>query len=385
LYTNTTRMLAGYFSQNPFLFSLLAILAFAVLVQLVYFWGLFSRAAFFRPKNDFSRKDEPVSVILCARNEYTNLSANLPFLLNQDYSDFEVVVVDHGSDDDSNYLLADLQLEYRNLKVVTIGEDLNFFTGKKFPLSIGIKSASNDLLLLTDADCIPRSNQWLRKMASNFTFGTEIVLGYGGYEQGKSLLNRLIRFDTLRVALQYFGLALAGMPYMGVGRNIAYRKSLFYRQNGFISHYRIQTGDDDLFVNRAANRKNTRIEMRPDSHTLSAPKKNFSLWFRQKRRHLQSGNYYKGWHKLVLALFGLTQFLFYATFITLLSFWYLPYIVLGMVALRLFSQLFILGKMMRKLSEKGFLLLIPFFEIFLLLIHPLIATANLFKKPVKWR
>ncbi len=378
-------MVVDYFSQNPYLFSLLAVLAFATLVQLIYFWGIFSRVAFFKPKNDFSRKDEPVSIIVCARNEYYNLSENLPFLLNQEYSDFEVVVVDHGSDDETNYLLRDMQLEYKHLKVVSIPQDLNFFTGKKFPLSIGIKSASNDLLLLTDADCIPRSNQWLRKIAANFTFGTEIVLGYGAYERGKSLLNLFIRFDTLRVAMQYFGLALSGMPYMGVGRNIAYRKSLFYRQNGFISHYRIQTGDDDLFVNRAARKKNTRIEISPESHTLSAPKKSFSQWFRQKRRHMQSGNYYKFRHKFILSIFGSTQFLFYVLFITLLSFWYLPYIVLGIVALRLISQMFVFGKVMSKLSEKGFLLLIPFFEVFLILINPVIATANLFNKPVKWR
>jgi cellulose synthase/poly-beta-1,6-N-acetylglucosamine synthase-like glycosyltransferase len=272
-------MLAEYFSQNPFLFSVLSVLAFATVIQLFYFWVIFSRVAFSRAKNDFTRKDEPVSIIVCARNEYYNLSEKLPFLLNQDYSDFEVVVVDHGSDDDTNFLLRDMQLEYKHLKVVSMPQDLNFFTGKKFPLSIGIKSAAHDILLLTDADCIPRSNQWLRKIASNFTFGTEIVLGYGAYERAGGLLNMLIRFDTLRVAMQYFGFALSGMPYMGVGRNIAYRKSLFYRQGGFISHYRIQTGDDDLFVNRAASRKNTRVELRSDSHTLSAPKKNFALWY----------------------------------------------------------------------------------------------------------
>jgi len=378
-------MLADYFSQNPYLFSVLAVLSFATLVQLFYFWGIFSRVAFFRTKNDYSRKDEPVSIIVCARNEYYNLSEKLPFLLNQDYSDFEVVVVDHGSDDDTNYLLRDMQLEYKHLKVVSMPQDLNFFTGKKFPLSIGIKSAAHDILLLTDADCIPRSNQWLRKIAANFTFGTEIVLGYGAYERAGGLLNLLIRFDTLRVAMQYFGFAKSGMPYMGVGRNIAYRKSLFYRQNGFISHYRIQTGDDDLFVNRAANRKNTRVEMSADSHTLSAPKKTFSKWFRQKRRHLQSGNFYKTRHKIALAIYGGTQVLFYASFITLLAFWYMPYIVLGIIGLRLGSQLFIFGRVMRKLSEKGFLLLVPFFEVFILLINPLIATSNLFNKPVKWR
>lgn len=378
-------MLAEYFSQNPILFSVLAVLAFSTLVQLIYFWGIFSRVAFFRHRNLNPEKEEPVSVIVCARNEFYNLSENLPYLLNQDYGKYEVVVVDHGSDDDTNYLLRDMQGEYPHLKVVSMPQDLNFFTGKKFPLSIGIKSASYDAMLLTDADCIPRSNQWLRQMASGFVKGTEIVLGYGAYERKSGLLNLLIRFDTMRVAMQYFGFALAGIPYMGVGRNIAYRKSLFFRQGGFISHYRIQTGDDDLFVNRAASKKNTRVEFRAESHTLSAPKKTFSLWFRQKRRHLQSGNHYRFSHKLALALFGLTQVLFYASFIVLLSFWYLPYIVLGIIGLRLATQLFIFGKAMRKLSEKGFLLLVPFFEVFMLILNPIIAIANLFNKPVKWR
>ena len=378
-------MLAEFFSQNPILFSLLGALALATFFQLVFFWGVFSRVAFFRPKNDYARSDEPVSIIVCARNEYRNLSENLPYLLNQDYTNYEVVVVDHGSDDDTRYLLRDLQTDYRHLKVVSMPQDLNFFTGKKFPLSIGIKSATYDILLLTDADCIPRSNEWLRRMASNFTFGTEIVLGYGAYERFNNLLNLFIRFDTLRVAMHYFGLALSGMPYMGVGRNMSYRKSLFYRQNGFISHYRIQTGDDDLFVNRAANRKNTRVEFHPDSHTLSIPKKTFSEWFRQKRRHLQSGYHYKFHHKLTLGILGFTQALFYASFIVLLSFWYMPYVVLGMVGIRLISQLIIFGKTMRKLSEKGFLLLVPFFEVFILLINPLISFINLFNKPAKWR
>jgi len=378
-------MLTEFFSQNPILFSVLAALAFATFIQLIFYWGVFSRVAFFRPKNDYARNDEPVSIIVCARNEYRNLSENLPYLLNQDYGNYEVVVVDHGSDDDTSYLLRDLQLDYRHLKVVSMTQDLNFFTGKKFPLSIGIKSASHDILLLTDADCIPRSNQWLRRITSNFTFGTEIVLGYGAYERSNNLLNQFIRFDTLRVAMQYFGLALSGMPYMGVGRNMAYRKSLFYRQNGFISHYRIQTGDDDLFVNRAANRRNTRVEFHPDSHTLSSPKKTFTDWFRQKKRHLQSGYHYRFRHKLALGFLGSSQALYYASFIVLLSFWYMPYLVMGMAGIRLISQLFIFSKTMRKLSEKGFLLLVPFFEVFILLINPLISLSNLFNKPVKWR
>jgi cellulose synthase/poly-beta-1,6-N-acetylglucosamine synthase-like glycosyltransferase len=378
-------MLYGYFTLHPILFSLLCLLALTVVIQLAYYWGLFARVAFFKQKNDYIRKDEPVSVIICARDEYYNLKENLPLFLQQDYSNYEVVVVNHASEDDSKYLLEDLSKEYPHLKIVNLPVDLNFFTGKKFPLSIGIKSAQNEICLFTDADCKPRSNDWLRKMASNFTFGTEIVLGYGAYKREKNLLNMIIRFDTLRVAMQYMGLALVGIPYMGVGRNLAYRKSLFYRHNGFISHYRIRTGDDDLFINKAANGKNTRVELRKDSHTLSKPKPTFRQWIRQKRRHLTSGIHYKLKHRFLLALNGITQFLFYALVIFLLIQWYMPYIVIGLAALRILTQLFVVQKIMRRFAEKGFLFMVPFFEIFILILTPVLVMTNSFYRPPKWK
>ena len=175
------------------------------------------------------------------------------------------------------------------------------------------------------------------------------------------------------------------MPYMGVGRNMAYRKSLFYRQNGFISHYRIQSGDDDLFINKAATGRNTRIEIQADALTISKPKTSLDQWIRQKRRHLQTGSYYKSVHKFALGLFAFTQTLYWALAITLLVLWYQPYVVLGIIGLRLFTQLLVTGKVMKKLSETGFLLLVPFFELFLMIISPILAFANLLSKPVKWR
>jgi hypothetical protein len=378
-------MLKDYFVQDPLLFVTLALLVFATIVQVIYYWVVYGKIAFFKQKNEFVRSDQPVSVIVCARDEYYNLKENLPILLSQDYSVYEVVVVDHGSEDETKYLLRDLSDEYPHLKIVSLPQDLNFFTGKKFPLSIGIKSAKYDVLLFTDADCIPRSNQWVRRMAANFTEGTEIVLGYGAYQKRNSLLNLLIRFDTVRIAMNYLGFARTGMPYMGVGRNMAYRKSLFYRQNGFISHYRIQSGDDDLFINKAATAKNTRIAIQSDAHTVSVPKSSMNLWIRQKRRHLMTGGYYKLSHKLALGLFAFTQAAFWACTILLLVLWYQPYIVLGIAGIRIFTQLLITGKVMRKLSEKGFLLLVPLFELFLMIVSPMLALANVFNKPIKWR
>ena len=378
-------MIQEFYAQNPLLFFTLVLLVLATIVQLIYYWVIYGKVAFFKQKNEFVRSDQPVSVIVCARDEYYNLKENLPLLLTQDYSAFEVVVVNHGSEDETNYLLRDLADEYKNLKIVNVSQDLNFFTGKKFPLSIGIKSASYDVLLFTDADCKPGSNQWIRRMAANFTEETEIVLGYGSYDKSGSLLNLLIRFDTTRIAMNYLGFARAGMPYMGVGRNMAYRKSLFFKQNGFISHYRIQSGDDDLFINKAATGENTRIEIQTEAHTISTPKSSLSQWLRQKRRHLLTGGYYKPMHKLALGLFALSQVIFWASSIVLLIIWYQPYIVLGIVVVRLFSQLLITGKVMNKLSEKGFLFLVPVFEIFLMIVSPFLAFANMLNKPVKWR
>jgi cellulose synthase/poly-beta-1,6-N-acetylglucosamine synthase-like glycosyltransferase len=378
-------MIQDFYAQNPLLFITLILLVLATIVQLVYYWFVYGKVAFFKQKNEFVRSDQPVSVIVCARDEYHNLKENLPLLLGQDYSTYEVVVVNHGSEDETQYLLRDMADIHKNLKIVNVTQDLNFFTGKKFPLSIGIKSASYDILLFTDADCIPRSNQWIRRIAADFTEGTEIVLGYGAYRKSRSLINLLIRFDTTRIAMNYLGFARIGMPYMGVGRNMAYRKSLFYRQNGFISHYRIQSGDDDLFINKAATNRNTRIEIQTDAHTLSSPKTTLSQWMQQKRRHLMTGSYYKPAHKFMLGLFAFTQVLFWASVICLLAFWYQPYVVLALLALRLFTQLLITGKVMKKLSEKDFLLLVPLFELFLMIISPFLAFANMLNKPVKWR
>lgn len=378
-------MLIDIYRANPLLFILLSILAFTVLIQLCYYWIIFARVWYFKTKNDFNRKDEPVSIVISAHNEHRNLSANLPLIFAQDYENFEVVVVDHESDDDTHYLLRDFQNIYPNLKVVRIPEDVNFFYGKKFPLSIGIRCASNELLLLTDADCIPAGNQWLRKMASNFTDNKAIVLGYGAYKKGKGMLNRFVRFDTAFIAMKYLGFAISGMPYMGVGRNLAYRKSLFYRNGGFISHYRIPTGDDDLFINQTAKKKNIRVEFRPESHTVSEPKHSLGAWFRQKKRHLQSGVRYKVRHKFMLGFYDFTTLLYFALGAVLLALNYYPLITGGILALRFITQIAVFAGVMKRLNEKGFLLLVPFFEIFYLIISPFIFISGKFYRPNKWR
>ncbi|MFZ4799810.1 MAG: glycosyltransferase [Bacteroidia bacterium] len=371
-------------TDNPTVNIFLYIFYGAVFIQLFYYWAVFSRLSFHKPKIQ-SRTHQAVSVVICAKNEYHNLKENLPLILEQDFSDFEVIVVNDVSDDETYYLLKILSEKYAHLKIVNFKDNVNFFSGKKFPLTIGIKSAKNDIILLTDADCRPHSMKWLEEMQSQFYSGTEIVLGYGKYKQEPGLLNKIIRFDTLQIGIQYLSFALMGLPYMGVGRNLVYRKNLFYRQNGFINHYKIKSGDDDLFVNAAASKLNTKIMISYESHTVSDAKKTLASWFTQKRRHLTSGKYYKPSTKFSLGLYTVSQFLFFVSMLSLFSLNYTLLIIPALFVLRLISQLIIYKSCMKKLNEKNFLLLVPFFELFFVVFNPMIVLINMISKPDKWK
>ena len=377
-------MIDGYLTPGSFSFVLLLIFIVLFIIQLFYYGFFFLRFVRFREMNE-TVSTAGVSVVICARNEYHGLKNNLPLILCQDYPLFEVVVVNHASDDETSVLLSQMAEQHPQLKVVEIRENLNFFDGKKFPLSIGIKSATYDIVLLTDADCNPAGTKWISCMAKGFTDKKEIVLGYGAYQDTGSFLNRLIRFDTIHIALQYLSYALAGIPYMGVGRNMAYRKSLFYEKKGFTSHYTINSGDDDLFINHAATRNNTRVVIDPESFTISRPKTTFREWWIQKKRHLSTGRYYQLSHKFLLGLYSLSLFFFYACFAILLSLNYTICFVLALFILRLAVQLVIFHKTLTRLQEKGIWLFIPFFEIMLVFLNIILSATHAVSKETKWK
>ncbi len=371
--------------SNPY-FYIWILFGASFLTLFIYYWLVFVWLAFYRKRKTVStEKKQAVSVVICARNEYKNLRRHLNLILEQDYPDYEVIVVNHGSTDNSYYLLQNYATKYKNLKLVELKENLNFFFGKKFPLTLGIKSATNDIILLTDADCKPKSKNWIDSMQSNFVDKNEIVLAYGGYETGKGILNKLIRYDTLHVAIQYFSFSLMGSAYMGVGRNLAYRKSLFFSNQGFTSHYNVKSGDDDLFINKASNKKNTTIEIDKDSHTLSIPEKSIKSWILQKKRHLTTGRLYKLKHRISLGLYLSALFLFYTLFFVLLGLQYNILSVLSLFILKLISQLIIFKRSMIKLDEKQLLLYTPIFEIFLVYLNPILSFFNIFTKQSKWK
>lgn len=386
------------FHDNILSIIILGIFILAWAVQMAYFWGLFSRLAFFK-KNKYEENVEPnlepVSVIVCARDAYEFLVDLVPKILSQDYPDFELVIVNDCSVDETTEYLKDLAIQHPEVNIVTLTQSLNFFHGKKFPLSMGIKSAKHDLLLLTDADCLPDDDQWIRNMAGAYRKGTEVVLGYGPYFRRKGLLNKLIRFDTLYTAMQYLSMALAKMPYMGVGRNLSYRRELFYKNKGFTSHYNIPSGDDDIFISQVASNDNTRIFIDPKSRIESEPKHLFGNWVRQKRRHYSTANMYKPLTNRILGALLASRLFYYGSLIALFCLphafdiaagTYYYYVILGAFMLLHYGSMFTMYFLSAKqLGEKKLgLVFTPLYDFFFALFTTLLGIRNTISKPKGW-
>ncbi|MBF6651644.1 glycosyl transferase family 2 [Flavobacterium columnare] len=355
-----------------------------VVIQIIYYLFVFGKFSFTKPQES-KEKHISVSVIVCAKNEEENLTKLIPLLAKQNYPNYEIVIIDDASYDNTRFLVEDLQKEIPNLKLVKVENNEAFWGNKKFALTLGIKAASKEYLLFTDADCFPNSENWIKEMSSHFTMHKTIVLGYGAYEKKPSFLNKLIRFETLLTATQYFSWAKLGKPYMGVGRNLAYKREEFFRTNGFINHIKVRSGDDDLFINEAANNSNTTICFSTDSFTYSVPKQTFGEWFTQKRRHASTAKLYKAFDKNQLALFYLSQFFFFTTPITLLAMQYQWIIVLSAIAVRYLSSWISLGFSAGKLEEKDVIYWYPILEIILIFTQLNVFIRNLISKPVTWK
>ena len=290
-----------------------------------------------------------------------------------------MIVVNHNSQDDTRYLLDEFRKTFKGLHIVNLEYEAKGIQGKKYPLSMGIKEAKYEIVLLTDADCVPASEHWIQKMQDGYQNGIQVVLGYSPYRKMPGFLNKLIRFETFHTALQYLSYALAGTPYMGVGRNLSYKKELFFQTKGFSSINQVPGGDDDLFINKVANGQNTHIVIDPDTFTVSEPKTNFSDWILQKTRHYTTGKYYKPKHKFLLGLYSFSYFLFYPLFfLTMFTFnWRLT---LGVFGCRFLLQAIVYFKSMKKLGEMDLFIWWWLLDMWMFLYY-LIFVQALWKRP----
>jgi biofilm PGA synthesis N-glycosyltransferase PgaC len=326
----------------------------------------------------------PVTVIICARNEDHNITEYLPLVMKQDYPEFEVVVVNDCSTDNTGHIVDDLARTYPNLRKADIKEDAYYKHGKKFAMLVGIKAAKYNHLVFTDADCYPVSDQWLKGMASGFTGTREIVLGYGGYKQEEGMLNTLMRYDTFSIAVQYFSGALRKRAYMGVGRNLAYTRELFFRNKGFASHYQLNSGDDDLFVNEAATATNTNVCLHPEAITISRPKKTMREWRLQKARHLTTAPHYTASSRARLAFNHFSQYFFFIALVGLAFSMKTLLLIPILLLLKSVIQILVMNRVSSRLGERDLLVGAPFYELILLFIYPIFQATKLFYKPNRW-
>jgi glycosyltransferase involved in cell wall biosynthesis len=354
-----------------------------VLVNCGYYL-LFSKFSFYKIPESTSKETPAVSLLICAKNEEGNLKKHLPFWLAQNHPNFEIILINDASFDESLEVMESFALNDSRIKIVDVQNNEAFWANKKYALTLGIKKAVHKHMIFTDADCKPASKSWLIEMASQFSEEKELVLGYGAYKKTKGFLNTCIRYETMLTATQYFSYALAGTPYMGVGRNLGYTSSLYYSNNGFISHLKVPSGDDDLFVNENATRTNTAVSLLEKSFTYSIPKKTWKAWLIQKKRHISTSKLYKPQHKLLLGLFYLSTLFFWLGTAVIFFFceWEIP---AAIISIRLFLQYFVIGSAAKKLKESDLIAFIPFLELFLICMQMSIFISSRPSKTPRWK
>lgn len=369
--------------EDPFEFY--ATLAFLVMGFIQFFWLVFFYLRLAIHKETAKGFTPNVSVIIAARNEEDNLFELLPSILTQDYPEYEVIVVNHQSIDDSSHILKALQREHNHLKVIELERNKHLAHGKKLPLTVAIKGAKYEHLLFTDADCKPNSKQWIRSMAGHFSHKKQLILGFAPYLKERGFTNWFIRLDTAMIGMNYLSFAKAKLPYMGVGRNLGYTKSLFDSVHGFKSHYALQSGDDDLFVQEAAKNNNYEICLTPESYCFSEPKKSWKEWVKQKTRHYTTTSRYTLIKKLLLGIYPLSLILLYVSFIILLSNFSLNWLTIGIISFILILKWVIFGVIFKRFQEKKFILGILIWDLIYTIVIPVLYYTTEKSIQSKWK
>jgi len=368
-------MITELFHQDPFLFILFGIFILFTLHQLIYIW-LYPAAIAFCKCPEVNELTHGASIVIYAKNNYRHLKENLPLLLNQSYHAFEVVIVNDISDDDSDLYLDSMARQHTNLHVIHMNSGLNFFKGKKFPQSLGIRSAQYDTIIFTDVDCRPASAFWLRRMMSSFDDTVSVVLGYAAMDKSSGMLNRCFRMDNILYFMRFLGFAKRRMPVSGSARNIAFRKKFFSERNSFRDLYYMLSGDDDLFINRIVGRYNTAVQIHPEAHMVfSAPGK-LRTWLVMKKDQMAGSHYYRFQHKFRFFRIIVSQVGFWGLFAVLLALGYMVPFVLGAFLLRMISWFLVVIFTIKRFDEPDLFVTSLFAELMLMLINPYLWLAG---------
>lgn len=333
-----------------------------------------------------SLASQGVSVIVCAKNEYENIQNLIPTLLNQKYPAFEIILVDDKSTDDTYEYAIDLEQKEKKFKLLRIDTTPDHIHDKKYAITLGVKAAKNEIILLTDADCMPAGENWILEMSSGFSDEKkQFVLGYSQYKNERTFLSTFINYETLLTGIHYLGMALLGHPYMGVGRNLAYRKAVFLKNNGFGKFQGIVGGDDDLIINQHARKRNTGFVLSDQAIVYSTPKTSYKDFILQKTRHLSVGKHYRKTDRLLLGLLITTKITFYIGFIAAIM--AVNQIILVGVAflMVMVSLLTCILALRKKTGDKSGIWMLPFLDFIYIFYYISTGLKVLFTKKIKWK
>ena len=367
-------LLSNIFYQEAWVIGNIVLLVLCFLVQLLYYAFINRKSIYICNTND-TNVSEPVSVIIAAKNEAANLRGFLPKILEQDYPNFDVIVINDYSNDDTLNVLEELQKQYENLIVLNNHHE----AGKKQALSLGIEQSKYDVLLFIDADCYPISSVWISSMVSEFSSEKSLILAYGAYEKKVGFANAFIRYDTQLIAKQYFAASSIGKSYMGVGRNMAYRKELWRSVEGFESHKDLLSGDDDLFISKAATSRNVGVAICQDSITYSIPSKTVLDYFKQKTRHISTSKQYSVFAKIYSSVEVISRALFYLSLLFTLCSDFALYVI-PIFLMRLLFVYFIERRVLLEQNSKLKFYFFVLFDTFAPMFYLAVVIKNVFNK-----
>ncbi len=355
----------------------------ALVVLVLYHVVMFTRLAFRKATVEADRS-LPVSVVICARNEARTLEEVIPVLMRQDHQEFEVVVVNDRSEDDTWEILQWMKPQYPRLRPVNIQADEKFNYGKKIALGVGVRAAKHPHVLLTDADCTPEGPDWISTMAAGFRNGRKVVLGYSPYAVRSGPGSLLERYDGAIKAMQYMGFAQAGFPYMGVGRNLGYASEVFFGAGGPRRHNHLMSGDDDLFINEVARKTNTTVIADPRSFMTTRATPDLATWIRRKRRHYTTAVHYRFGHQVLLMLLPLARMAFWTCLVLLLMKSRWREVAIG-AGVEFGLLLPVTMAALRRLQAGAITWLALPLEWLFLLLDPLLYASTILVKPKRWK
>lgn len=305
---------------------------------------------------EVAANDAPaVSVLVIAHNNAAALDAHLPILLTQDYqADYEVIVVTEQGDIATEGVIKHYA-QNPKLRTTFVPSHSLFMSKRKLSVSLGVKAARNEWVILLDAESAPRSDEWLKTMAQGFKSDNDLVIGYSNYAEDAK---QYYRFERMRTMCYLMHTAATGTAYRTNGSNIAFRKSMFIADDGYRGNLQFINGEYDFIINKYATPFKTSVEYAPNAVVREdVPTKkawhNRNVYYLHLRRHLQRG----GWQRF---LFNVDMALMYACYIGIIASgtfaaftqrWALLAVAVLILALTISLRTVVAGKALKKFNE----------------------------------